>query len=199
MKVIGITGGIGSGKSTLMAILEERYGAKILVADKIGHETMVKGCHTYNKMVETFGKDILDRNKEIDRNRLSKILMSDKAELEKQNNIVHPYVLGVIRNNLNIWKQEGCKLAAVESAILTEAGCHRFCDEVWLVTASLETRIERLISSRGYTRQKAECFIANQKADDIYRRECDRVIDNDGNIENIYKQLDKSIEQILSM
>lgn len=199
MKVIGITGGIGSGKSTVMNILESKYGAKLLVADKIGYETMIKGCDTYFKMVEEFGKGILTEAGEIDRQKLAAILMSDIAELEKQNRIVHPYVLDVIERKLNMWKNEGQRLAAVESAILVEAGCHAYCDEIWLVTAAKEKRIERLINSRGYTKQKAESFIMNQKSDDMYRKDCDRVIENNGDIENIYKQLDKSIEQLLSM
>ena len=199
MKVIGITGGVGSGKSTVMNILEKEYGAKILLADNIGHRAMTKGCETYLKMVEEFGEAILGADGESDRQVLASIIFEDKKKLAIQNSIVHPFVRAEIERQLKIWKEEGVELAAVESAILTGAGCDTYCDAVWFVNADSETRIRRLALSRGYSRKKAEKIIANQLSEEEYIDSCDAVIDNNADIEKIYKQLKKSLEQLMSM
>lgn len=199
MKVIGITGGIGSGKSVVMDILEKKYGVKTIVADRLGHKAMEKGCDTYRRMVEAFGGGILTEDGEIDRRKLSDILFNDEADLLKQNSIVHPFVRNEIERQLEAWESGGEKIAAIESAILVEAGCGKRCDEIWLVTAKPEVRIGRLIESRGYTGEMAENFMRRQKSDDEYGKCCDRIIYNDGDMEKLYKQLEKTIEQFMSV
>lgn len=199
MKVIGITGGIGSGKSTVMDILEKDYGVKLIIADSLGHKSMEKGCETYLSMVEEFGVQILAEDGEIDRRKLSEILFSDEANLRRQNGIVHPFVKNEIERLLNEWEHSGERIAAIESAILDEAGCGEKCDEIWLVTAKPEVRIGRLIKTRGYTREMAENFICRQKSDEEYGKICDRIIYNDGDMEKLYKQLKKSIEHFMSV
>jgi len=199
MKVIGITGGIGSGKSTVINILKEKYGVNVLLADNLGHKAMEKESPAYCRMVGEFGEGILAADKEIDRKKLAEILFSDEKKLAKQNSIVHPFVRKEIEKQLKEWEKSGEKLAAVESAILVEAGCHEQCDEIWLVTASKEIRIERLMTSRGYSRQKAETIMKKQKSDEEYMQNCDKVIINDKDIENLNWQLEKSIEQLIAM
>lgn len=199
MKVIGITGGIGSGKSTVMDILAKRHGVKLIIADSLGHKSMEKGCATYLRMIEEFGDDILSDTGEIDRRKLSGILFSDDIKLQAQNSIVHPYVRKEIEKQLDIWEKAGEKIAAVESAILVEAGCSDRCDEIWFVTAKTELRINRLTESRGYTEKTAREFISRQKSDEEYIKSCDRIIYNDGDIKNLYKQLEKSVEQLMCM
>ena len=95
-----------------------------------------------------------------------------------------------IEKLLNEWEKSGEKIAAVESAILVEAGCHERCDEIWFVTADREIRIERLMNSRGYDRGKAETIIGKQKTDEEYAKTCSKVIINDTDVNNLYKQLD---------
>lgn len=199
MKVIGITGGIGSGKSTVMDILGKTYGVKLIVADSLGHKSMEKGCETYFKMVGEFGAQILADDGEIDRRKLADVLFCDEANLRKQNSIVHPFVRNEIDIRLNEWEGSGERIAAIESAILAEAGCGERCDEIWLVTAEIEVRMERLIKSRGYTREMAENFICRQKSDEEYGKICDRIIYNNGDMEKLYKQLGKSIEHLMSV
>lgn len=199
MIVIGITGGIGSGKSTVMDILEKRYGVRLIAADSLGHKSMEKGCDTYREMVREFGVGILSDNGEIDKRRLSDILFSDEDMLQIQNGIVHPFVRNEIERQLNEWENSGERIAAVESAILVEAGCGGRCDEIWLVTAGTEVRVKRLTESRGYTREMAERIMRRQKSDGQYAENCDRIIYNDGNMKNLYKQLEKCIEQLISV
>ncbi len=194
MKVLGITGGIGSGKSTVMEMLKSRYGAAALLADDIGHTAMDKDTGTYRQMIEAFGKEILDEDGNIDRNILSGILMSSEEKLALQNSIVHPYVIDKINEAIEECKNNGTELVAVESAILFEAGCDSLCDEVWYVAADTGVRIDRLINSRGYTKEKAYAFIRKQRTDEYFMARCSRVIYNNGDIENLSKQLRKCIE-----
>lgn len=194
MRIIGFTGGIGSGKSTVLKALKDMYDADIIMADELGHLATEKGSKTYNCMVESFGERILNSEGEIDRESLAKVLFSDEKMLEKQNSIVHPFVKEKIREMLCESRKNGKSIAAVESAIMFESGCDKFCQEVWLVSAPSHIRIERLIRDRGYSYEKAEEFIKRQKSDDEYMKLCNKVIINDGDIENIYKQLRKYIE-----
>lgn len=194
MRIIGFTGGIGSGKSTVLKALKDMYDADIIMADELGHLAMEKGSKTYNCMVESFGERILNSEGEIDRGSLAKVLFSDEKMLEKQNSIVHPFVKEKIREMLCESRKNGKSIVAVESAIMFESGCDKFCQEVWLVSAPSHIRIERLIRDRGYSYEKAEEFIKRQKSDDEYMKLCNKVIINDGDIENIYKQLRKYIE-----
>lgn len=191
MKVIGITGGIGSGKSTVMNIMAEKYGVKTVLADELGHKSMEKGSLTYQRMVEEFGEEILTNDGEIDRGILAGILYADEEKLKVQNSIVHPFVKNEIEKLLNEWEKSGEKIAAVESAILVEAGCHEQCDEIWLITADREIRIERLMSSRGYDRGKAETIISKQKTDEEYIKSSDRVIINNKDMKNLFSRLDE--------
>lgn len=194
MRIIGFTGGIGSGKSTVLKALKDMYDADIIMADELGHLAMEKGSKTYNCMVESFGERILNSEGEIDRGSLAKVLFSDEKMLEKQNSIVHPFVKEKIREMLCESRKNGKSIVAVESAIMFESGCDKFCQEVWLVSAPSHIRIERLIRDRGYSYEKAEEFIKRQKSDDEYMKLCNKVIINDSDIENIYKQLRKYIE-----
>ena len=199
MKVIGITGGIGSGKSTVMYMLEKEYGAVIILADKLGHLAMEKDSSTYKKMVSAFGTQILDCDGQIDRAVLADILMADKEKLSMQNGIVHPFVIDRIKNTIEESRVQEKKLVCVESAILFEAGCDVLCDEVWLVTADPDVRVERLMRDRGYDRNKAYAFMNRQKPDSYYAEKCSRIIYNNGDIENLSKQLQKHIEESMTM
>ena len=199
MKVIGITGGIGSGKSTVMYMLEKAYGAVIILADKLGHLAMEKDSSTYKKMVSAFGIQILDCDGQIDRVVLADILMADKEKLSIQNDIVHPFVIDRIKDKIEESRVQEKKLVCVESAILFEAGCDVLCDEVWLVTADPDVRVERLMRDRGYDRNKAYAFMNRQKPDSYYAEKCSRIIYNNGDIENLSKQLQKHIEESMTM
>lgn len=195
MMVIGFFGGIGSGKSTVLDILKEKYAAIIIKSDELGHLAMKKDSPTYMQMVENFGTGILNDDLTIDRKKLAAVLLADSKKLEVQNSIVHPFVKAEIGRIIAEGRKNGAGIIALESAILYESGCDEFCDETWLISAPLDVRVERLMRSRGYTREKAYSFINKQKSDPELRKLCDVEIVNDGSIENIYKQLEKYIEQ----
>lgn len=189
--VIGITGGIGCGKSTALNILKENFSAHIIDADKVAHRLMEPFNPAYNNVKASFGDKIIGSDGFIDRKRLGQIVFNDKEKLKCLNSIVHPMVKEAIKaeikdiNEKNLYKSATAHLdknvlIAVEAALFIEAGYMDICDELWYIYTDNESRIERLIKSRGYTREKAESIIGSQLSDNEFRRHCHIVIDNSG-------------------
>lgn len=177
MIVIGITGGIGAGKSKVIQLLRESFGFEVYEADKVAMELQQPGQNCYDEMVAQFGENILCQDKNINREELRKIVMADVSELEKLNSIVHP---AVKKYFMDIIKLNAYPVIFIESAILLQDGYDKICDEIWYVYADRETRKERIMQDRGYTSEKADSFMDNQPDDTFYREHSDRVIDNSG-------------------
>lgn len=190
-RVIGITGGVGSGKSTALMLLKEKYDAYICMADELGHRAMDQGTDAYIQIVKQFGPDILACNGEINRNALADIVYHDEGRLHCLNRIIHPYVKREIRKQM-----ERCpaRLFVLETAILFETGCDRLCDEVWGVIAGDEIRIARLMESRGYSREKAESIMRQQMSSGELAERCDVVLVNDGDRQELLDQLENVLE-----
>ncbi len=190
-RVIGITGGVGSGKSTALMLLKEKYDAYICMADELGHRAMDQGTDAYIQIVKQFGPDILACNGEINRNALADIVYHDEGRLHCLNRIIHPYVKREIRKQM-----ERCpaRLFVLETAILFETGCDRLCDEVWGVIAGDEIRIARLMESRGYSREKAESIMRQQMSSGELAERCDLVLVNDGDRQELLDQLENVLE-----
>lgn len=178
MKVIGLTGGVGCGKSTIAARLQKEWGADLLIADEIGHMALEKDTTSYKEILDCFGVDVTGKNGEIDRSLLAGKVFEDAERLEQLNAIIHPFVLAYIRNYIAERKgKEG--ILVLESAILLESGCKELCDEVWYVYASEPERKRRLMESRGYSEEKAESIMKQQLSEEQFREACDRVIFNE--------------------
>ena len=190
-RVIGVTGGVGSGKSTALMLLKEKYDAYICMADELGHRAMDQGTGAYIQIVKQFGPDILACNGEINRNALADIVYHDEGRLHCLNRIIHPYVKREIRKQM-----ERCpaRLFVLETAILFETGCDRLCDEVWGVIAGDEIRIARLMESRGYSREKAESIMRQQMGSGELAERCDVVLVNDGDRQELLDQLENVLE-----
>lgn len=185
--VIGITGGVGCGKSTVMKLLEEHYKAKLLVADELGHQVMEPGTKVYDQIRQAFGDDLVQDNEQLDRKLLAERIYKDDSGRERLNGIVHPWVKEIIRQKLTEWKDE--PIVCLETAILFETGCDGFCDTVWCVLTDRDIRIRRLMDSRGYSREKAEAIMKVQLPDDEWARRCDECIENNGDIEKLLQRL----------
>lgn len=180
MKIIGITGGIGSGKSTVLKLLKEEYNAYIVETDVLAHKLMQRGNKTYINIVNGFGEAILDENKEIDRAVLGTLVFQHEEKLKLLNSIVHPDVKQYIRSDIDAKKQQGkVDLYIIEAALLIEDGYKEICDEIWYIYADEELRIKRLLNSRGGTRQKWLDVIRNQANDKYYRDNCEHIVNND--------------------
>lgn len=192
MKIIGITGGIGAGKSTVLSILEQDYGAYCVEADKVAHKLMEPGEAAYQQIVEVFSPDILDQQKQIHRGRMSALIFQHPEKREQLNQIVHPAVKQYIRNDIERCRMEGkVAIYVLEAALLIEDGYKQICDELWYVYAEEEQRIKRLMESRGYSREKCIQILNSQSTEDFYRGNCDRMIQNDGDFENTKKQVEQ--------
>lgn len=193
MRVIGITGGIGTGKSTVLNLLKEEYGAYIVETDKLAHRLMVPGENAYRRIVNTFGKNILYEDGTINREKLGKIVFNDSKELKKLNGIVHPAVKEYILHDIEIKRNENqIGYYVIEAALLIEDGYKAICDELWYIHVNREERIRRLLIGRGGSREKWEQVINSQSAEKYYRANCDVTIDNGKSIEytiNMVKDL----------
>ena len=193
---IGVTGGVGAGKSTILQILEDKYNAHIIMADDVARELMNKGKASYRAIVKEFGDDILREDGEIDRQKLAEIVFQDEEKLNKLNSIVHPLVRkAIVKEQKQVNKKDPDRLIVLEAALLIEAGYKEILDELWGVIVQKEIRIQRLMDSRGYTREKSESIIANQLSDEEFREHCDFIIDNSGTLEDTTEQIRKHFER----
>ena len=185
MKIIGITGGIGAGKSAVLSQMEALEGVYVIEADKLAHTLLSPGHECYSEVVKCFGTDILDEEQSIDRGALRKLVMNSPEKLNLLNAIVHPAVKKYIVDDIEQKKSLCYKYYVIEAALLIQDGYRNICDEIWYIYADKDVRIKRLLDSRGYTRQTAEEFIKNQPEDKYYIDNSDRVIDNSGTPEEL--------------
>ena len=150
MKVISITGGVGSGKSEVLRILREEFGAEIIIADEVAHQLMDTGKKGYQKVVEALGTSFLNADGSINRKKLAEVIFNDKEAIETMNSIIHPMVWKEIQYEINHSDKE---IIVVEAALFDEEHNAMF-DEIWYIYTSGENRIRRLMASRGYTEEK---------------------------------------------
>jgi dephospho-CoA kinase len=178
--VIGLTGGIGSGKSTVAAILAE-LGAHVVDADRVGHDVYHPGTEGFRRVVEAFGPGVVAADGTIDRRALGAIVFADEAALARLNAIVHPLIGEELRRRVAAAVDDGSgRPIVIEAAILLEAGWRGMMDRLWVVSVDRETAIARVAGSRGLTRPEVERRIDTQMADEERRRLADRVIENRG-------------------
>lgn len=190
--LIGVTGGVGCGKSSVVDYIQKKYGASVYKADDIGREIMNIGEDAYLSIVEEFGDEILLNDKNIDRNKLAAIVFNDETKLKNLNSIIHPAVEREIMDNIyNEYVWEGQKLFVIEAALLIEAGYKDVCSEIWYVYSDIDTRIERLISSRGYTKEKCLEIMSNQLSDEEFRANSDYILNNVKDFDNTKFEIEK--------
>jgi dephospho-CoA kinase len=185
MKVIGLVGGIGSGKSVVHGMLAE-LGAKVIDADRVGHEIYRPGTPGFEAVVASFGRGIVDTEGRIDRAKLGAIVFSDPAKLAQLNAIVHPLIQAEIEQRIAEERRRAAAPAViVEAAVLLEAGWDRLVDEVWLVAADREEVLRRLSASRGLSRAESEARLARQMSDEERRKASTIVIENRGSLDDL--------------
>lgn len=197
MKVLGITGGVGSGKTTVLDYLGRTYGARIIQADKAAHFLQEPGQNCYDKITEAFGNGILNRDQTINREKLSEIVFQDPENLEKLNRLVHPAVKEYIVTEIEREKKrKQAPFLVIEAALLIEDRYDVICDEIWYIFAPEEVRIQRLCSFRGYTRERAKAIMKNQLAEEAFRLHSQFAVDNSSNIvDNTYEQIDRGLRE----
>ncbi|MBR3039912.1 MAG: dephospho-CoA kinase [Lachnospiraceae bacterium] len=191
-KLIGMTGGVGSGKSTALSYLKEFYGCEVLLADEIGLKLEEKGGECFRPLVELLSEDILGSNGEIDRAKMAALIFDDEELLKKVNEIVHPAVRKAVEKRVaEVRRMTPDKTIFLESAIFVEAGYLDMLDELWVITSNPEVRKERLKGSRGYTDEKCASIMDSQFSDAEYKAYADHILVNDGEKEKLFRQIDE--------
>lgn len=196
MKVLGITGGIGCGKSTVIDILKENYQCYIINTDQIAAELMKKDNLAYEKVVEYFGEEILDEDGEINRKKLASRVFKSEMDLLKLNSFTHPLVreeviaqVHQMREMAETEPEKAPELVIIETALPYEARLKEYCDEIWYVTASLEVRKERLVSSRNYSDEKINDIFNKQLSEGAYRDLSTHILVNDTTKDDVLRQM----------
>ena len=195
MKVIGLTGGTGSGKSVVSKSLAAA-GAVIVDADKIAHDIILKGEPAYHEIIEYYGTGILDTEGNIIRKKLGEIVFNDKEKLAFLNQCTHKYITAEVKRQIAEAKEEGTAAAIiVDAPLLLEAKLETVCDEVWVVYADPEVRAQRVMTRDGITYELAKARIANQKSWDEYKAAASVVIDNSKD----FAYLESQMAEVLKM
>ena len=196
MKLYGITGGAGTGKSEVIKMLQQNFGGCVIMSDEVARELMQKGNISYQLIVEYFGRDILMDDGEIDRKKLADHVFNNKEALEKLNSMTHPYVKDEIRKLIAEAEASGeCRFVALESAILLECGYEDICDEFWYVYTKPEIRRQRMKETRNYSDEKVDSVMRNQQPDEVFFEQCSFVIKNNTTLSDVYAQLKKKLDQ----
>lgn len=186
MRFIGITGGVGAGKSTVLNILRDicKDKCEIIEADRLAEELMLPGHECYEKVVAlAWPESIISGEKEskklIDRKKMAAFMYADASLLSAVNDIVHPACKVEILHRVDRARAEGkLDYFFLEAALLIECGYKEVCDELWYIYADENIRRERLKASRGYSDEKVDSIMAKQLSEDVFKAKCDRLIDN---------------------
>ena len=178
MKVIGLTGGIGSGKSTVSQFLAE-LGAVILNADKLGHEAFKPDTEIWREVVSAFGRQILTPNGDIDRKKLGEIVFGNPDSLARLNQIMHPRMYDMVKARLEEYRRQGVGVVVLEAPLLLEAGWTLLVDEVWVTAAPKSTMLKRLQERTGMTEQESLARIRAQMSDEERVKHAEVVINTD--------------------
>jgi len=184
MKVIGLSGGIGSGKSTVSQLLVG-LGAVIIDSDKVGHEVFKPGTEAWREVVDAFGRQVLKADGEIDRNKLGKIVFDSSESRTLLNQIMHPRMYELVKAQLEDYRQQGVGVAVVEAPLLVEAGWASLVDEVWVTVAPESTVVKRMKGRSGLSEAETLARIRSQLSSEERVRHADLVIDTDCSLDEL--------------
>jgi dephospho-CoA kinase len=193
--VIGLTGGIASGKSVVSGMLADR-GARVIDADKVGHEAYTPGGDCYNAVVEAFGRDIVAEDGTIDRRALGGKVFGDPAQRRRLEGIVWPWMKATMRDRMAKIREDGVRVVVLEAAVLIEADWIDITDQVWLVTVDPAVARQRLMSRNGFSAEEADKRIAAQLTNDERAKYAQVIIDNSGTLEELKERVDAAWESL---
>lgn len=197
IRVLGITGGVGAGKSTVLAYLEQKYHAHLIVCDEAAKQLQQPLGACYGPMLELFGPGVLRPDGQFDRGKVAALIFAQKELRERLNQIVHPAVKQYVREEIRrLAKKESPPLIVIEAALLLEEHYEQICDEIWYVYAPETVRRRRLQESRGYSEEKIVQVMRSQLSEEAFRKRCQFVVDNGGDlVENTYEQIDEGLRK----
>lgn len=190
MKVIGLTGGIGSGKSTVSQLLSE-LGASVLDADKVGHQCYQPGTEAWKDVVDAFGEEIVAPDGSIDRKKLGAIVFGDPEALIRLNQIMHPRMYDMMADQIEEYRLGGVEVVVLEAAILFEAGWTPLVDEIWITVASEPTVVQRVRERTGLPEEQIRSRIRSQLSNEERKGKADLVISNDGGLDELQEKVEE--------
>lgn len=198
MKTIGITGGVGCGKSTVLSLIEKNCRCKIYLADDIANQLKEPGEALYEPIIELLGDDILSSGlgSPIDKNKMASAIFANDADslLRKVNQLIHPAVRTFIETAMEDCQRSGqYDYFFIEAALLLEERYDEILDEIWYIYSDVPTRRARLKESRGYSDEKIDSIMAKQLSEVEFRSRCSQVIDNNGKLEETEKSIRKAL------
>jgi dephospho-CoA kinase len=185
-RVIGLTGAMGSGKSTVSAYLREK-GVRVIDADEISRDLTRTGQPDYEAIVREFGREFLSDDGGLDRRALGKSVFADPGSLMRLEGILHPLIIRRMKDELE--RAEGT--VVIDAPLLYKAGLDALCGEVWVVCALPETRIERILARDGITEEEARARLGSQLSPGEMEEKADVVLKNGGSLEDLHKQIDE--------
>jgi len=194
-KVIGLTGGIGTGKSTVSQYLAE-LGAVIIDADEVGHEAFKPGTETWREVVATFGRQVLTPTGEIDRRKLGEIVFNNPESLSRLNKIMHPRMYDMVKDQIEEYRRQGVEVVVLEAAVLIEAGWTPLVDELWVTTASEDVVLKRVKKQRGLEEEGTRARIHSQLSNEERVKHADVVINNNGDIDGVKAKVKELWERL---
>ncbi len=202
MRFIGITGGVGAGKSRVLEYLAQKKGVEVILTDQVAKDLMEPGGACYEGIISMFQEAgiektvFLNEDGSLHRLNLAKVLFTEKDLREKLNAYVHPAVKKEVLRRAELAKQNHVEWLFVEAALLIEEHYDEICDELWYIYASLEVRRNRLKESRGYTDQKIDSIVASQKSEDTFREYCKVWINNDGDFAVTKDEIERAMQRL---
>ena len=200
MRTIGITGGVGCGKSAVIKYIEDHYNARIIFADNLAYELESPGHECYDDIVALLGREILDEDECIDKRAMASKIFADPDLLLQVNGIIHPAVKRYILRAIDEEKAAGrYDLFVLEAALLIEEKYYEILDELWYVRCEADIRRVRLKTTRGYSDEKIDQIMSSQCDDETFTRYCAHVIDNNGSLEEAYAQVDALLSEFTAL
>jgi dephospho-CoA kinase len=197
MKVIGLTGGIGSGKSTVAGFLA-RLGAAVIDLDKVGHEVIRPGSQAFRRVVREFGEDILSAAGDIDRARLGNIVFRDPRALARLNRIVHPAIDKEVEKRIGEYRRRGAKAVVLEAAAILEAGRAAQADEIWVAVAPEATVLKRLSERSGYSEEESRARLRSQLSAKERVKHANVVIATDCSLEELEARVRQEWDNLMA-
>lgn len=189
MLIVGLTGNIGSGKSSIAHYFKE-LGARFIDADQVGRDVVEPGTAGLQQIVQYFGADILNPDGTMNRSQVADIVFNNPEALKQLNAIVHPHIRSELLKAITAYKSKpDTQLLIIEAALLIETGLYELVDEVWLVTVNSETQIQRVIKRDAATKEQVSARLASQMPQQDKIPYADRIIDNNGSPEDTIKQV----------
>ncbi|MCM1432109.1 MAG: dephospho-CoA kinase [Muribaculaceae bacterium] len=197
MRFIGITGGVGAGKSEILNYLKKRPHTRVMLADEIARGLMEPQTECYIRLREEFaGEEIYLPGGEFDRERLAAVIFGDEKKRARLNAVVHPAVKAYVEQQAALERARGeLKLLVLEAALLIEEHYDKICDELWYIDACESVRRARLKASRGYSDERIDGIFASQLKDNVYRSVCTVVIDNNGALLTALEQVEGALRR----